>query len=467
MVLRYGKGVDMSANQIGRGAARCPARSVQEVIFADGDSATQPQSYKLDSYQFLGDEDIPFECYVSPDYFKREMDRMWPRTWQWACREEHITNPGDYYVYDVGPYSLIVTRTPGGEIKAFHNSCLHRGTKLKPSFSEGTTQKLACPFHGWTWNLEGKLIELPCEWDFPHVAKEKAKLPEARVGVWAGFVFVNMDENAMSLDEYLAPLPEHAAHADLQDRYVSLHVQKELPCNWKAASEAFVESYHTPVTHAQLKHGTGDLNTQYDTFSDHVNRLFSLNGVASPTAGTGVSQQQIIDTMVLGERSSSAGIKVPEEGGARRTMADYFKNALRDGGKNVDDRSVSEIIDTVGYFVFPNGHFFLAPIFPIVYRFRPLGMDPTRALFDLLLLSPLPKTGRPLPAEPVRIGINESYTSVPGMDKALGEIFDQDTGNMGWMQEGIGASRKQAATLANYQESRIRHMHRTLDRYLA
>jgi phenylpropionate dioxygenase-like ring-hydroxylating dioxygenase large terminal subunit len=195
----------MSANQIGRGAARCPARSVQEVIFADGDGATQPQSYKLDSYQFLGDEDIPFERYVSPGYFRREMDRMWPRTWQWACREEHIPNPGDYYVYDVGPYSLVVTRTPSGEIKAFHNSCLHRGTKLKPSFSEGTTQKLACPFHGWTWNLAGKLIELPCEWDFPHVVKEKARLPEARVGVWAGFVFVNMDENAMSLDEYLAP----------------------------------------------------------------------------------------------------------------------------------------------------------------------------------------------------------------------------------------------------------------------
>ena len=82
-------------------------------------------------------------------------------------------------------------------------------------------------------------------------------------------------------------------------------------------------------------------------------------------------------------------------------MADYFKAVLKAGGKYVDNRSVSEIIDTVGYFAFPNGHFFLAPSFPIVYRFRPLGMDPTRALFDLLLLAPLPNGGRPPPYAPL------------------------------------------------------------------
>jgi hypothetical protein len=94
-------------------------------------------------------------------------------------------------------------------------------------------------------------------------------------------------------------------------------------------------------------------------------------------------------------------------------------------------------------------------------------MDPTRALFDLLLLAPLPNGVRPPPCEAVRIGINESYTTVPGIDHALGVIFDQDTGNMGWMQEGMGASRRKGATLANFQESRIRHIHRTLSKYLA
>ena len=454
------------AESVAAGEARCPAPSVQEVVRADGDGEKLPASYRIESYKWRSDADIPFERYTSPEFFKREIEQMWPRTWQWACREEHIPEAGDYYVYDIGPYSWLIVRTASGDIRAYQNACLHRGTKLKPSFTDGWTPKLACPFHGWTWDLDGKLAELPCAWDFPHVAREKFNLPEARVGVWAGFVFINMDEDAMPLEEYLAPLPAHAAHAELQDRYVALHVQKELPCNWKVASEAFVESYHTPVTHPQLQKGTGDLNTQYDTFSDHVNRLFSLAGVASPTAGSDVSQQEILDTMVLGD-SEGGRPRVPPGGNARQTMADYFKGVLKAGGKDVDNRSVSEIIDTVGYFAFPNGHFFLAPSFPIVYRFRPLGMDPTRALFDLLLLAPLSNGERPPPYAAVRIGIEDSYTTVPRVDRALGEIYDQDTGNMGWMQEGMAASRKSGATLANYQESRIRHMHETLDKYLA
>ena len=243
------------AESVAAGEARCPAPSVQEVVRADGDGEKLPASYRIESYKWRSDADIPFERYTSPEFFKREIDRMWPRTWQWACREEHIPEAGDYYVYDIGPYSWLIVRTASGDIRAYQNACLHRGTKLKPSFTDGWTPKLACPFHGWTWDLDGKLAELPCAWDFPHVAREKFNLPEARVGVWAGFVFINMDEHAMPLEEYLAPLPAHAAHAELQDRYVALHVQKELPCNWKVASEAFVESYHTPSRIRNCKKG--------------------------------------------------------------------------------------------------------------------------------------------------------------------------------------------------------------------
>lgn len=448
--------------------ARCPgAPSVQDVLAADGDRDRQPASYRLESYRFVGDGDVPYARYTDRAFFDAEIDKMWSKTWQWVCREEHVPTPGDYYVYDVGPYSLIVARADDMSIKAYFNACLHRGTKLKPSFSEGWSPKLACPFHGWTWNLDGRLIDLPCKWDFQHVDEAAFRLPEAKVGTWAGFVFINMDPEAEPLETYLAPLPEHAAHADLADRYVSLHVQKELPCNWKVASEAFLESYHTHVTHPQLQDGTGDTNTQYDTFTRHVNRLFSLAGVASPYSGPDVAQKTILDTMVLGDREAIGdALTVAEGGSARTVMANFFKAAIKANGKDLDDRSTSEIIDTVGYFVFPNGHFFLAPSFPIIYRFRPLGTDHTKALFDLLLLSPIPPGGRPAPQEAVRIGIEDSYTTVPGVDRSLGEIYDQDTGNMGWMQEGMGTSVKRAATLANYQESRIRHIHQTLDTYL-
>ena len=95
-----------------------------------------------------------------------------------------------------------------------------------------------------------------------------------------------------------------------------------------------------------------------------------------------------------------------------------------------------------------------------------MGHDRGRALFDLLLMAPVPASGRPAPAEPVRIGVEDSYCSVPGVDAAFGEIYDQDTGNLGWMQEGIRTGAKKGATYANYQEIRIRQIHQTLDKYL-
>lgn len=450
--------------------ARYPGDSVQDVLRADGDITRQPESYRSESYRFLGTEDIAFDRFTSAEFFHAEVERMWPRTWQWACREEHIPEPGDFYVYEVVGYSFIISRTDDGEIKAFYNACLHRGTKLKPGNSEGSGSDFTCPFHAWKWNLDGTLKDLPCQWDFPHVDKAKFTLPEARVGVWGGFVFINMDPDAPSLEEWLDPLPEHARAAALEDRYVSLHVEKELPCNWKVAMEAFMESYHLVGTHPQLLVANGDINTQYDIYSDTVNRLFALTGVTSPNYKGESDEQLILDSMVLGDREALGGrLEVPEGGTARHVMARFFKDALRDNiAADVDSLSTSEVIDTLQYFVFPNGFFFLALSFPVMYRFRPSGRDPNKSVFDLLLLPSLPRSGeRPFPAERHYLGVDESFTTVPGMDAALGHVFDQDTGNMQAQQEGFYASYKTGETLANYQEVRIRHMHQTLDRFLA
>ena len=102
-------------------------------------------------------DDIQFHQYISPEFLELEMQKMWPRTWQFACRDEHIPETGDYFVYDIGRYSILIVRLAEGGLKAFHNSCSHRGTKLKPSASSGSSPKIQCPFHGWTYTLEGTL----------------------------------------------------------------------------------------------------------------------------------------------------------------------------------------------------------------------------------------------------------------------------------------------------------------------
>ena len=110
------------------GEARAAGGTIAEILASDAKPAPAPLTAK--AYEFLGDADLPASRYTCPDFFREEMATMWSRTWQWACREEHIPRVGDHYVYDIGPYSVIVTRAAEGQIKAFINSCTHRGTRL-------------------------------------------------------------------------------------------------------------------------------------------------------------------------------------------------------------------------------------------------------------------------------------------------------------------------------------------------
>ena len=121
------------------GEARCPgALTTQEIVHRD--AVPVPKVLELESYKFLGDEDIPYIRYFSPEFFAREMDKMWTKVWQWACREEHIPNVGDYLVYDIGARSILVVRSADNEIEAFYNACLH------PSFGHpaATVQRRTC-----------------------------------------------------------------------------------------------------------------------------------------------------------------------------------------------------------------------------------------------------------------------------------------------------------------------------------
>lgn len=449
--------------------SQSPEPSTQEILKATNEATRYPLD--VESYEHLGYEDIPFERYTSPEFFQREMDKVWTKVWQWACREENIREVGDYVVYDIGQYSIIVVRSAPGEVKAFYNSCLHRGTKLCASWSSGSQAHFTCPYHGWSWNPDGTLREIPSRWDFSHVDDKEFALPEVRAETWGGFVFINMDPDAPPLLDYLDPVPDHFKNWDMASRYTTVHVQKELPCNWKAAMEAFMENYHTWVVHPQLMPGSSGPSTQYDLFGDHLSRFYSLAAVPDPALGRELSEQERLDGMLLGDSAMAEdGPKIEEGGTARSTMANFLRKQF-DEALDIEvngDLVDGEILDTIEYTLFPNMFLFPGLSLPMIYRFRPIGTDPDRSLFDLMYLRPIPRSGEyPDSAEPVRIGIEESYSSVPGMDPGMGHVYDQDTENLGLQQEGFHTAAKRGETLGNYQEIRIRHLHRTIDKYLS
>ncbi len=451
---------------IAPGEARCAAPSTRELIMRDRTGAPAP--LLEESYRFQGDEDIPFSDYTSKERLAGEYDQMWSRVWQWACREEHIPNLGDYYVYDIGDRSAIVIHTEHG-IKAYHNFCMHRGTQLKPSGSVGRAQQLRCPFHGWTWNTEGQIIDLPCRWDFPHVRDEDVALPEVRVGFWGGFVFVNFDDDAEPLETYLGVLPQHFKDWDLGDRYIEVHARKRLPANWKAAAEAFLEAYHVLETHPQGIMTTGDANAQYDVFGNHVTRFIHTVGTPSPHVPNPPNDQEILDLMFGRKQPGIDSPRIPDGMTAREVYAEFVQQALgAKYGRDFSNLSVSETIDSIEYFVFPNAFFFPGLALSMVYRFRPNGDDPDTCTFDLLILRPKPLVGKaPRPAPPFDIDIQDSYTLAPNMDESLGRVYDQDTANMAAQTKGFKGSKKRGQTLGNYQEVRARHLHQMVDRYVS
>lgn len=461
--------MNLETGKIEPGSARHPAESTQDIIAGDRNKA--PWWATEERYTYLGSEDVTKDRYIDPAFAREEFSRMWPRTWQAACREDHIPEVGDYYVYDLGPYSFIIVRSDADEIKAHYNACLHRGTKLKPSGTDGFSMDLKCPFHGWSWNLDGSLKDIPEKWDFPHVEGRKMCLPQARVARLGGFVWVCMDPAAPGLEEYLGE--DALAHLKawrLEDRYIYLHVQKSYPANWKLTMEAFMEAYHVGDTHPQVAPANGDVNSQYDVYGDHVNRFISTLGVVSPKLRHKYSEADIIANFTFGDSSSMGGARPELKDGqsARQVMADMFRAMFEQAADaDLSHLSDTELLDTYSYTFFPNLFLFPGISLPMVYRFRPDANDHRRTIYEVMFMRPKPANGK-YETAPVQILRDEqSFAEADGMDPGFGKILDQDTGNLQAQQEGLEASAKTGITLANYQEIRVRHFEQTIDKYMA
>lgn len=448
-------------NAISPGEHRCPGASTRDILLADRQDI--PWQLLEEANEFAGSDDIAYDRYTSPAFMQREFAELWPRVWQWAARSEQLQEIGDLVTYDIGPFSILIVRTGDG-IKAFHNACLHRGTQLRPSDTAGYARSLRCPYHGWEWTLDGSLASIPCQWDFPHVESDAFRLPQVRAEEWGGFVFINIDGRAPPLPEYLGPLAMHLGGSwDMAQRATTIHIRKELPTNWKAAQEAFLEAYHVMETHSQNLPYAGDANAQYDLFGPNVSRFVHTHGVPSPHIAKAMTEQEICDLMHLPE-----GTVVPEGSTARRTAADYRrKTAGAKWGLDLSSCTDSEMLDSIEYHLFPNMCIFPGISLPMVYRFRPIAMDPGRTMFDLLFLRPLgPDEDIPEAPEPIDLGPDDSYAQVPGLEPWLAATFDQDTENLRRQFRGFTVSKKRGETLGNYQESRIRHLHAGIDRYL-
>ena len=448
-------------------AARSPGPSVQDLLAAD--SRPVPASLLDHGYVPQGTAEVPKRRYTSPEFAALEAEYLWTRTWQMACHVDSLRDPGDHVVYDVAGQSLLVTRTRDGSIRAYHNACLHRGTKLR--VDDGRVASFRCPFHGWRWDLDGSLVELPADWDFPQIRDDPtiSCLPEAQVAEWCGFVFVNIDPGAPPFEQYADKLVEHFDRDfGLERRYVSFHAVKEVPANWKICMEAFAEGYHVIATHPQILEFTADTNSEYSIWADspHVTRFYNGFGSQSPHLGE-LTEQQVADAyLAFAAKLPSGAVPVPDGETARKVVAEVFRGAMGDRyGHDMSGYSDAEMLDAILYHLFPAFAPWAGVGQSLVYRWRP-GATPSTCFMDVIRMTPVPDgADRPDPAPVQRLSLDQSWHEATGMG-GLAEVFEQDMANLPRVQAGMSSSGKRGVTFANYQEARLRLLHRLIDRFV-
>jgi phenylpropionate dioxygenase-like ring-hydroxylating dioxygenase large terminal subunit len=441
------------------GLARSPGLSYQQLL--DTDTHEVPKVLREESPRFMGDHDISIDRYISREWFEREKERLWGRVWQFACREEHIPNPGDYTIYDIVGQSFVIVRGEDGTIRAFPNACLHRGRQLKQY--SGHCSEIRCPFHGFAWHLDGSLQDVPAHWDLPHVTEDGFHLPEIKVGTWAGFVFINPDPDAEPLMDFIGGLADHFERWNLTDRFVQTHVAKVIRANWKIAQEAFCEAFHVNATHPQILPYIGDTNSQVDVW-DTFSRVITPAATPSPLLSWEPDQETILRYALDVRVDEDLFLSIKEGETARMAMADATRNRWRPiVGELIDQWSDAEMVDNLDYTLFPNFHPWGA-FNRIVYRFRPNGDDHRSAIMEVFFMAPF-KGERPPPSPVQWLGVDEPWTSCEPLGY-LAKVFEQDTFNMERVQLGLESTRKPGMTLANYQESKVRWLHQTLDEWM-
>lgn len=202
---------------------------------------------KLDGRQ--SNMSLPREFYVDPDYYQIDLEEVWYREWLFAGHDCEVAKPGSYFTLQVGDYSIIVTRARDGRIRALHNSCRHRGSRVCTK-SKGTAARLVCPYHQWTYELDGRLMFAR---DMgPGFRPEQYGLKPVHCETVGGYIFICLAEEAPDFDAFRqAALPYMAPHhlGRAKVAYETTIIEKG---NWKLVWENNRECYHCSANHPEL-----------------------------------------------------------------------------------------------------------------------------------------------------------------------------------------------------------------------
>jgi len=419
---------------------------------------------------------IPRGRFTSSEFLELEYERLWPRVWQIACRVEELPDPGSFVEYSVGPRSLLVVRGKSGQLRAFLNTCPHRGTSLADGCGR-FSREIRCRFHGWRWDFEGTNTFILDRHEFPPLSPDDVRLREASVDTWGGFVFVHFDQSPQPFREFLGPMPAildpyHPERMRLTGRKATI-----VPANWKVVIDAFNEGYHIAATHPELLRWKDDTALSYKVFDTHT--LYGGGGEPKPSPRLEIDPDDVDQNHLLALKirdlvENLPGYFGPDDLAALEEIintplppgtsaGDFYLARRRQGAaergldwSHLNDEQVMGGDDPL---LFPS---LLGPIVAggwFAYRCRPNGDDATTSLFELWTLQEFPEAAPPTPV-PATEWIPDCRVHDWGL------VVNQDLANFAAIQRGLMVPDGPGLRWNLRQEMGVRRFHEVVDRYL-
>jgi len=400
------------------------------------------------------------ERYYDPAFYQLEVERLWPRVWQMACRLEEIPAAHDFVEYEILDQSIVVVRTEDLGVRAFQNACRHRGVKVAQG--RGTCEQgFTCPFHGWCYGPDGAntFVSRARTFSEHNLRAPDIDLVPVRCEAWGGCAWINLDDAAPPLRQCIEPFATVMDAWKVESLRTEWWYACRLPVNWKLAQEAFVEQYHVLETHPQLRipgrYPPRDRPFDGRAFVDA--ELQYLH-----TMSDGMAGMVHADDVRVAERLRD--IELPADPTLalatwNRTLNDAVTAWHRERGRDVPDLNELDargLNEPMGY-CFP--HHFVLPMYSSAssYRFRPLG--PEETLMEIWSLTRCPSgdtPARPVPPEPWESD-DPRWPPIPA----------QDFSNLPRQQKGLHARGFEYMRLSEQVEGHISNFHRAIDGYLA
>ena len=201
---------------------------------------------------------MPKSVYTSPDFLARELEDVFKQDWFCAGRASSLANPGDYTTLELAGQPIIVIRDRDGNLRAMSNVCLHRMSTLLQG--RGNAKSIVCPYHAWTYNLDGSLRGAPAMNQNEAFCKDGMKLPQVRCEEWLGWIMISLNPDAAPVTNVLADVEDLISDYQMETYEETFFETHVWDTNWKILAENFMESYHLPVCHAGTIGGLSKLD---------------------------------------------------------------------------------------------------------------------------------------------------------------------------------------------------------------